>query len=97
MSFDDTAKEPEQSFSLSRDPLGELEYPTKYETEPGAAPAWHRNPVQAPRFRGGSAQGCPQEDLPVLPSEFSSPAPGAGCVGIPGVQNHPGVLPPARG
>ncbi|NWR24570.1 PITH1 protein, partial [Emberiza fucata] len=29
MSFDDTAKEPEQSFSLSRDPLGELEYPTK--------------------------------------------------------------------
>ncbi|TRZ19051.1 hypothetical protein HGM15179_008080 [Zosterops borbonicus] len=29
MSFDDTAKEPEQTFSLSRDPLGELEYPTK--------------------------------------------------------------------
>lgn len=35
MSFDDTAKEPEQTFSLSRDPLGELEYPTKYETDPG--------------------------------------------------------------
>lgn len=35
MSFDDTAKEPEQTFSLSRDPLGELEYPTKYVTEPG--------------------------------------------------------------
>lgn len=34
MSFDDTAKEPEQSFSLSRDPLGELEYPTKYEPNP---------------------------------------------------------------
>ncbi|NXL77646.1 PITH1 protein, partial [Leptocoma aspasia] len=29
MSFDDTAKEPEQTFSLSQDPLGELEYPTK--------------------------------------------------------------------
>lgn len=35
MSFDDTAKEPEQTFSLSRDPSGELEYPTKYETDPG--------------------------------------------------------------
>ncbi|NXA03696.1 PITH1 protein, partial [Sapayoa aenigma] len=29
MSFDDTAREPEQTFSLNRDPLGELEYPTK--------------------------------------------------------------------
>ncbi|NXP20402.1 PITH1 protein, partial [Scytalopus superciliaris] len=29
MSFDDTAKEAEQTFSLNRDPLGELEYPTK--------------------------------------------------------------------
>ncbi|XP_010132553.1 PREDICTED: PITH domain-containing protein 1, partial [Buceros rhinoceros silvestris] len=29
MSFDDTAREPEQTFSLNRDPAGELEYPTK--------------------------------------------------------------------
>ncbi|XP_009998886.1 PREDICTED: PITH domain-containing protein 1 [Chaetura pelagica] len=29
MSFDDTAREPEQTFSLNRDPTGELEYPTK--------------------------------------------------------------------
>uniref|UniRef100_A0A8C5T4B8 PITH domain containing 1 n=1 Tax=Malurus cyaneus samueli TaxID=2593467 RepID=A0A8C5T4B8_9PASS len=35
MSFDDTAREAEQTFSLSRDPLGELEYPTKYGTDPG--------------------------------------------------------------
>lgn len=30
MSFDDTAREPEQTFGLNRDPAGELEYPTKY-------------------------------------------------------------------
>uniref|UniRef100_A0A6B2F949 PITH domain-containing protein 1 n=1 Tax=Bothriechis nubestris TaxID=1766655 RepID=A0A6B2F949_9SAUR len=29
MSFDDTAREPDQIFSLNRDVLGELEYPTK--------------------------------------------------------------------
>ncbi|XP_009880546.1 PREDICTED: PITH domain-containing protein 1 [Charadrius vociferus] len=29
MSFDDAAREPEQTFSLNRDPTGELEYPTK--------------------------------------------------------------------
>uniref|UniRef100_A0A2D4NYS8 PITH domain-containing protein n=2 Tax=Micrurus surinamensis TaxID=129470 RepID=A0A2D4NYS8_MICSU len=29
MSFDDTAREPDQIFSLNRDALGELEYPTK--------------------------------------------------------------------
>ncbi|NWR78733.1 PITH1 protein, partial [Centropus unirufus] len=29
MSFDDTAREAEQTFSLNRDPTGELEYPTK--------------------------------------------------------------------
>lgn len=30
MSFDDAAREPDQMFSLNRDPTGELEYPTKY-------------------------------------------------------------------
>lgn len=57
MSFDDTAKEPEQTFSLSRDPLGELEYPTKYEPNPGpwglllpATGALHT-------FGAGAAQG----------------------------------------
>lgn len=30
MSFDDTAREPDQIFSLNHDVLGELEYPTKY-------------------------------------------------------------------
>nr|XP_047905595.1 PITH domain-containing protein 1 [Anser cygnoides] len=29
MSFDDAAREPDQMFSLNRDPTGELEYPTK--------------------------------------------------------------------
>ncbi|XP_063041353.1 PITH domain-containing protein 1 [Engraulis encrasicolus] len=29
MSFDDTRREPEQAFRLNRDPLAELEYPTK--------------------------------------------------------------------
>ncbi|XP_051520377.1 PITH domain-containing protein 1 isoform X2 [Myxocyprinus asiaticus] len=29
MSFDDTSREPEQAFRLNRDPLAELEYPTK--------------------------------------------------------------------
>nr|XP_032627931.1 PITH domain-containing protein 1-like [Chelonoidis abingdonii] len=29
MSFDDTAREPDQMFSLNRDLTGELEYPTK--------------------------------------------------------------------
>ncbi|XP_054026661.1 PITH domain-containing protein 1 isoform X2 [Dryobates pubescens] len=29
MSFDDTGREPDQMFSLNRDPAGELEYPTK--------------------------------------------------------------------
>ncbi|KAK6474350.1 PITH domain-containing protein 1-like [Huso huso] len=29
MSFDDTAREPDQVFRLNRDPSGELEYPTK--------------------------------------------------------------------
>ncbi|KAK1188578.1 PITH1 protein, partial [Pygoscelis papua] len=29
MSFDDAAREPDQTFSLNRDPAGELEYPTK--------------------------------------------------------------------
>ncbi|XP_031450576.1 PITH domain-containing protein 1 [Phasianus colchicus] len=29
MSFDDAAREPEQTFSLNPDPVGELEYPTK--------------------------------------------------------------------
>ncbi|KAM4597535.1 PITH domain-containing protein 1, partial [Polymixia lowei] len=29
MSFDDTGREPEQAFRLNRDPLAELEYPTK--------------------------------------------------------------------
>ncbi|XP_069659197.1 PITH domain-containing protein 1 isoform X2 [Haliaeetus albicilla] len=29
MSFDDTAREPDQTFSLNRDLTGELEYPTK--------------------------------------------------------------------
>ncbi|NWH69211.1 PITH1 protein, partial [Geococcyx californianus] len=29
MSFDDAAREAEQTFSLNRDPMGELEYPTK--------------------------------------------------------------------
>ncbi|NWS52727.1 PITH1 protein, partial [Chunga burmeisteri] len=29
MSFDDAAREPDQTFSLNRDPIGELEYPTK--------------------------------------------------------------------
>uniref|UniRef100_A0A3Q3LNL4 PITH domain-containing protein 1 n=1 Tax=Mastacembelus armatus TaxID=205130 RepID=A0A3Q3LNL4_9TELE len=29
MSFDDTGREPEQAFRLSRDPTAELEYPTK--------------------------------------------------------------------
>lgn len=31
MSFDDTGREPEQAFRLNRDPLAELEYPTKWE------------------------------------------------------------------
>lgn len=35
MSFDDTAREPEQTFSLNRDPTGELEYPTKYDADHG--------------------------------------------------------------
>lgn len=30
MSFDDAGREPDQMFSLNRDPTGELEYPTKY-------------------------------------------------------------------
>lgn len=30
MSFDDTGREPEQAFRLNRDPLAELEYPTKW-------------------------------------------------------------------
>lgn len=30
MSFDDAGREPDQMFSLNRDPRGELEYPTKY-------------------------------------------------------------------
>lgn len=30
MSFDDTAREPDQMFSLNHDIMGELEYPTKY-------------------------------------------------------------------
>ena len=30
MSFDDAAREPEQTFNLNPDPVGELEYPTKY-------------------------------------------------------------------
>lgn len=29
MSFDDTGREPDQAFRLNRDPLAELEYPTK--------------------------------------------------------------------
>ncbi|TRY83249.1 hypothetical protein DNTS_032515 [Danionella cerebrum] len=29
MSFDDTSREPEQAFRLNRDPLAQLEYPTK--------------------------------------------------------------------
>ncbi|EOB06119.1 UPF0424 protein C1orf128 [Anas platyrhynchos] len=29
MSFDDAGREPDQMFSLNRDPTGELEYPTK--------------------------------------------------------------------
>lgn len=29
MSFDDAAREPEQTFNLNPDPVGELEYPTK--------------------------------------------------------------------
>lgn len=33
MSFDDTSREPEQAFCLNRDPLAELEYPTKYVSE----------------------------------------------------------------
>lgn len=33
MSFDDTGREPEQAFRLNRDPLAELEYPTKWEQE----------------------------------------------------------------
>ncbi|XP_074023746.1 elongin-A-like [Numenius arquata] len=36
MSFDDTAREPEQTFSLNRGPTGELEYPTKYDADPRA-------------------------------------------------------------
>lgn len=31
MSFDDTGREPEQAFRLNRDPLAQLEYPTKWE------------------------------------------------------------------
>lgn len=71
MSFDDTAKEPEQTFSLSRDPLGELEYPTKYETEPGL---WGLLPpgtgalARLPHLGKGQhravPQSCPQGDLP---------------------------------
>lgn len=30
MSFDDTGREPEQAFRLNKDPLAELEYPTKW-------------------------------------------------------------------
>lgn len=30
MSFDDAGREPDQTFTLNRDPRGELEYPTKY-------------------------------------------------------------------
>lgn len=33
MSFDDISREPEQAFRLNRDPLAELEYPTKYVSE----------------------------------------------------------------
>lgn len=49
MSFDDAAREPDQTFSLNRDPAGELEYPTKYDADPsawgvrGAAPPKHRS------------------------------------------------------
>lgn len=48
MSFDDTAREPDQTFSLNRDLTGELEYPTKYDADPrawgvqGAAPPERR-------------------------------------------------------
>lgn len=35
MSFDDTGREPEQAFRINRDPLAELEYPTKWVTR------WH--------------------------------------------------------
>lgn len=33
MSFDDTGREPEQAFRLNRDPVAELEYPTKWEQQ----------------------------------------------------------------
>lgn len=71
MSFDDTAKEPEQTFSLSRDPLGELEYPTKYETDPGvwglllpATAALSSLPDLGKSQHRAMPQSCPQEDLP---------------------------------
>lgn len=56
MSFDDTAREPEQTFSLNRDPVGELEYPTKYGRgqgvgRAGAAP-WVLLPPWADVSRG---------------------------------------------
>lgn len=39
MSFDDTGREPEQAFRLNKDPLAELEYPTKWEHEKKMTPA----------------------------------------------------------
>lgn len=71
MSFDDTAKEPEQTFSLSRDPSGELEYPTKYETDPGArglllpgTGALSSLPNLGKGQPRAVPQSCPQQDLP---------------------------------
>ena len=92
MSFDDAAREPDQTFSLNRDPTGELEYPTKYDADPtrlgGAGGCSSR--AQEPRsiqpagvllnFRKVLAEGSSFPCISKLPTvEFASLAPSCPC------------------
>lgn len=74
MSFDDTAREADQTFSLNRDLTGELEYPTKYDAGPrawglqGAAP-----PERAQVLRSIQPAGVPLNFRKVLAEDSSFP------------------------
>lgn len=54
----DTARELEQMFSLNQDPMGELEYPTKYHVDPGAWGLWGTAPPERRRRTVSSLLPC---------------------------------------